>query len=344
MAQKQATGVGLTRPELAMLLSFAKIALSSDLIASPVPDDPVCEPILTNYFPEALRTQFLDEIKAHRLRREIIATGLTNSMINRGGPAMAVRLADESGRAPEDVALAYIAATAIFQLPDLWHAIDQLDGKMPGQAQLDLYARVQDLLLDQIAHMLRHGMGETLATTIATHRAGTMELAGVLETCATPQELATLSAATEHLVARGTPAELARRIASLDLIGQAPAITRLAHETGRPLSEAARIAFAAGEYFRLDELKSKSAALPLRDYYDRLAVNGAIHALEAARRALSFEILRSAEGSDFATWLRAHGQRFARAKASLDEMATTGEVTVSRLTVAASQVRDLAGA
>src|SRR5690606_3689495 len=120
MAQREATGSGLTRPELAVLLSFAKIALSDDLIHSSVPDDPVCEPLLTNYFPEALRHSFHEDIKTHRLRREIIVTGLTNSILNRGGPAMAVRLAHESGRGPDDVAAAVLAVSTIFRRPGLW--------------------------------------------------------------------------------------------------------------------------------------------------------------------------------------------------------------------------------
>ncbi len=91
------------------------------------------------------------------MRREIIVTGLTNAMLNRGGPAMAVRLADESGRGPGDVAAAFLTVSSVFRLPDLWQAVDALDGKMPGQAQLDLYLRIQDFLLEQVSGLLRTG-------------------------------------------------------------------------------------------------------------------------------------------------------------------------------------------
>ncbi len=341
MAQKQAAGEGMTRPELAVLMSFAKIALSSDLVASTIPDNPVCDPVLTNYFPEALRKNYRADLEAHRLRREIIATGLTNAMINRCGPAMAVRLADESGLTAGDVAAAFIVATTIFQLPDLWRAIDDLDGKMPGQAQLAIYAHVQDILVDQVAQQLRHETGADLAATIAAHRAGADELTANLKTCATPEQLNSLAERQRSWEQLGASEAVASRVALLDLLAQAPAVTRLAHETGRPIADAACIAFAAADYFRLDELKSKAAALQLHDYYDVLAVNGAIHTLERARRALSAEILRTSKTRDFAAWLAEHGQRLARAKAALDEIAQTGDVTVSRLTVAASQVRDL---
>lgn len=343
MTQRLTTGTGMTRPELAVLLSFAKLALSEDLVATAIPDDPVCEPLLTNYFPKTLRDQFLDDIKTHRLRREIIVTGLTNAMLNRGGPAMAVRLADESGRGPGDVASAFITISSIFHLPDLWLAVNQLDGKMPGQAQLELYARIQNFTLEQTSNMLRHVTGESLAATIATHRTGTEELAAVIDDCLTPHQRSHLSETGAALERSGATPDVAHRIAMLDILSHGTAVTRLAHDTDRSIAEAARIAFATGDYLRLDELKELASSLQIRDYYDRLAINGAIHTLETARRALSSEILRAAKpgASDFAAWQHQHGSRLARAKAALDEIVATGEVTVSRLTVAASQVRDL---
>ena len=342
MAQRQSTGIGMTRPELAVLLSLAKLALSKDLISTSLPDDPVCEPLLTNYFPEALRENFFEEIKAHRLRREIIVTGLTNAMLNRGGPAMAVRLADESGRGPGDVAAAFLIVSSVFHLPHLWHAVDALDGKMPGQAQLDLYLRIQDFLLEQVSGLLRTVPLGDLAATIANYRAGVEELSHVFGECLTPAQLERVAASRQAMERSGATPEVAERIAALDVLSHAMTITRLARETNRPIMDAARIAFAASDYFHLDELKTLAAGLQIRDYFDRLAVNGAIYTLETARRALSREVLHEAIGAaDFAAWEREHGGRLARAKMALDEIAATGDLTVSRLTVVASRVRDL---
>jgi glutamate dehydrogenase len=344
-AAKQAAGAGLTRPELAVLLSWAKIALSDDLLASEVPDDAHCEQQLIAYFPPPLCERFLDDIKAHRLRREIIATALTNAMLNRGGPAMSVRLADETGRGAADVAYAFLAACSIFQLAEVWREIDALDGKIPGWRQLDLYARVQDFLLEQTAGFLHQGMIGDLATMISMHRAGVEEVAAAIQNCATAQQQARVADLRRQYEEGGTPAGLAARLAMLGLLGRAPAITRLARETGRSIIGVARIGFAAADYFRLDELEARANALKVADYYDRLAINGAMHTLAAAGRALTREALMSqaASAPDFAAWERAHGQRLARAKAGLDEIAASSDVTVSRLTVAASQMQDLAG-
>ena len=89
-------GDGLTRPELAVLLAYAKLALDDQIRTSDVPDDPYFEGELTGYFPVAMRERFAPDIAAHRLRREIIATQLSNAVINQAGPTVAARLAGEN--------------------------------------------------------------------------------------------------------------------------------------------------------------------------------------------------------------------------------------------------------
>ena len=155
-----------------MLLSYAKIALQHDLLESRIPDEPGLEPWLTNYFPSALRERFAADIRKHSLRREIIALGLTNAIVNRGGPAMAVRLAEETQRTTADVAYAFLAAREVFELPALWLRIDALDGKAKGLSQLSLYQATQDLVNAQTLWFLRDGSAMSdLAGTIERHSA-----------------------------------------------------------------------------------------------------------------------------------------------------------------------------
>src|SRR4029434_10214247 len=99
----------LTRPELSVLLAYAKLALNHELVQSSVPDDPYLGRELGRYFPRALADKFPDALEQHRLRREIIATQLANSMINRGGPSLLVRIADQTGAAPALIASAFAA-------------------------------------------------------------------------------------------------------------------------------------------------------------------------------------------------------------------------------------------
>src|SRR5262249_25195933 len=146
----------LTRPELAVLLAYAKLALNAELLESSVPDDPYLGRELGRYFPPSIGERFPDALERHRLRREIIATQLANSMINRGGPALVVRIADQIGASADRIAAAFAAVRNSYDLIKLNTDIEALDNKIASEVQLGLFANVQDLILDRIVWFLRH--------------------------------------------------------------------------------------------------------------------------------------------------------------------------------------------
>src|SRR5262249_10120803 len=146
----------LTRPELAVLLAYAKLALNGDLLESSVPDDPYLGRELGRYFPKTLGDRYPDALEKHRLRREIIVTQLANSMINRGGPSLVVRIGDQTGASVDRIAAAFAAVRDSYGMPALNTEIDSLDAKITGKLQLDLYAAVEDLLLDRLVWFLRN--------------------------------------------------------------------------------------------------------------------------------------------------------------------------------------------
>ena len=134
IAERRRRSQALTRPELAVLLAYAKLALNHELVHSSVPDDPYLGRELGRYFPKAVAERFPDALEHHRLRREIIATQLANSMINRGGPSLLVRIADQTGAAPASIAAAFAAVRDSFGMTALNGEIDALDNKVSGQA------------------------------------------------------------------------------------------------------------------------------------------------------------------------------------------------------------------
>ena len=162
-----------------MLLAYAKLTLYEDLLESAVPDDPYLARELGRYFPKEIAAQFPDALEHHRLRREIIATQLANSMINRGGPSLIVRIADQTGAAPAAVASAFAAVRDSYEMTALNAAIDALDNRIDGKLQLDLYAAVQDLLLDRIIWFLRNiDLTKGIADLVVHYRDGIAAVAG----------------------------------------------------------------------------------------------------------------------------------------------------------------------
>ncbi len=111
---------GLTRPELAVILSYSKMELYNELLNSSLPDDEYFISDLKRYFPKAMREEFLDAITHHPLKREIIATSITNSLVNRAGTGFAFDIAHETGADLRDAAAAYVIVRDLFGLRDLW--------------------------------------------------------------------------------------------------------------------------------------------------------------------------------------------------------------------------------
>jgi glutamate dehydrogenase len=116
IAERRKRNAGLTRPELAVLLAYAKLSLYNDLLDSTVPDDPYLRRELGRYFPKEMSERYPEALQAHRLRREIITTQLTNSMINRGGATLTVRIANQTGAAPSAIAAAFAAVRNSYDL------------------------------------------------------------------------------------------------------------------------------------------------------------------------------------------------------------------------------------
>ena len=241
----------LTRPELSVLLAYAKLSLSHELLNSSVPDDPYLGRELGRYFPARLCEQFGDALETHRLRREIIVTQLANSMINRGGPALVVRMTDQTGAEPGRIAAAFAAVRDSYRMTALNGGIDALDGRVAGALQLDLYAAVQDLLLDRLVWFLRHvDLSKGLDAVVAHYAQGYRRHGGGAGcVCSPPISATAQDARSAELQRAGVPQPLAQRLAGLRALAAAPDIVLVADRTGKPVADVAATYFAAGAFF-----------------------------------------------------------------------------------------------
>jgi glutamate dehydrogenase len=332
----------LTRPELAVLLAYAKIDLDHQLAHSSIPDDPFHAKTLFSYFPPLMRERFAEEIKSHPLRREIIATSLSNDIINRGGSTFAVRLEEETGKGPQDIAHAFTAAMAVYELEALFAAINALDGVIDGEAQLALYRDVQDLLRRQTAWFLRHGSQEGLEPLILRFRTGIEWLSMNLADTLGAESRKRLEAHEARLTREGLTPELAKRLAALAPLTQGLDITRVAVTSGAPMKVVAQSVYALREIFDLDRLTHASEDLPVADYFDRLAVNGCLAGLSAAQRGLAGAIAGAPYQGDIGKWRKANANAVDRISKNLAAILDEQNLTLAKLTVVVSQLRDLA--
>ena len=342
LAERGRRGLGLTRPELAVLLAYAKLTLHDDLLATRVPDDPYLARELVRYFPTPIQEQYPDAIDQHRLRREIIATILSNLIINRCGPATVVRLMDETGADVSAIALAFAAVRDVFDTITLNTDIDSLDSRVDGQLQLRLYASVQDLVLSRIVWFIRNvDLTKGLDATINRFRAGIGEIALSLDSVLTRDMQAARAQRRQSLVDGGVPTLLAGRYADLETLAVSPDIVLVAEKAGRGIGDTAVTWFAAEAIFRLDHIATAAHAVPTNDYYERLACDRAIEQIIVAERRLIGALLATGKSGEAAAqaWLEAHPEA-ARIRRSVEEIAGSG-LTLAKLTVAANLLGDL---
>ena len=206
IAARRRRSQALTRPELAVLLAYAKLSLNQDLVGSSVPDDPYLARELGRYFPAAISERFPESLERHRLRREIIATQLANSMINRGGPSLLVRIGDQTGASVAGIAAAFAAVRDSYGMTALNSEIDALDSRVSGQLQLELYQMVQDLLLDRLVWFVRNvNLTRGLAAIIAHHRERIAAVEAALDTALPETAAASRGACVADLTRQGVP-------------------------------------------------------------------------------------------------------------------------------------------
>jgi glutamate dehydrogenase len=342
LEMRAAGGKGLTRSEIGTLLAFAKIALSNDLVGSAVPDDAYLGRELFSYFPAEMRKRHAEGIENHRLRREIIATQLANSLINRGGPTLLVAARDRTGASVAELTRAYAAVRDSFELQTLHAEIDALDAKVSGRLQLDLYAIVQDVLIDRLSWFTRNiDSGAGLADIVAHYREALAELAAILPSLL-PRERLKAVHDVEVKLKPGVPAELAARLALLPTLARAANVIPVADRTGRNLADAAKAYFAVSDRFGFGRIDEMTGEISTGDYYEGLALKKARDSLETAHRDLTRNVISNGSGGDVAAWEATAGERVATTAEQVEKILSDRRPSMAKVTVAASLLSELA--
>jgi glutamate dehydrogenase len=345
---------GLTRPELAVLLAYSKLDLKAELIKSALPDDPHFTTELVSYFPTLAAEKLRGEMEIHRLRREIITDVLTNRLVNLAGPVFVARMKEMTGASGAEVIRVSVVAEGAFDLSGLKARVDALDGKVDAAIQTSMYTDIAELLRRLGLWFLANVPANAdFASTIALYRAGVGKLKGTFEGLVSEYEKQDTLSRIAELEKAGVPHELADEIGALPLFGTAPEIAQLADTKGFAIEVVAGAYFTIGAEVGIDRLKVLSRRIVGAEHWDRLAIRRLNDDLFAAQRALTGDALSlldkamvkgtREDGADAAMlWVKQHEGALSRAKAFLAALESAGELSIAKLTLANSQIRELA--
>lgn len=347
LATLAAAGQGLSSPELCVILSYVKIALTTDLEASGLADDSWFDRCLIEYFPPQLRERFAGAIEQHPLRSEIIATLVANDMVDYGGTTFLFRAVEETGAHPVDVARAYTVATEVFELREYWAQVATLDHVAPTAAQTVLHLEARRLL-DRATRWVLATRGGTIDVASEVNKvAGTVqELSAIADRLLVGSHRERLRKRSADFVALGAPPELATRVAlMLDQFCFLD-IDDLARRSGQRPEAVAELYFAVDEHYDFDALLLKITELPRADRWDNLARASLRSDVYSVLASLTSKILRTS-GDDvppesrIAMWEEANREGHLRARATLAELDKAGHSDIATLSVALRTLRTL---
>jgi glutamate dehydrogenase len=291
--------LGLTRPELAVVMAYAKLDLFSSLVASEAPDDPAFETLLTTYFPDAL-AKFSEARKHHRLRREIIATRLANRIVNLIGPTYAAQKRDVEGVDAGVIAEAFEAAFSVFHFDDLFDRINALDGKAPAAAQLMMATETSaNLRMLTSAFILEPAMAKagSPGPMIERYRDNLGRIRALLPKALGPVVSSRVESRAEKYRAAGAPADIAHDVALVRALASARESVDIAEAAKWPLEAVVYIQHQVGTQLGLDRMRAAARDLEPRDHWDRLALQRVADDLPRQQSELAVAAIRHAQAS-----------------------------------------------
>jgi glutamate dehydrogenase len=352
LVERRRDGQALTSPELSVLLAYAKLETGDVVLRSGLPDDPACEDLLSRYFPAQIRERFPAAITSHALRREIVATALTNRAVNVAGVTGLFRLVQETGVPLDRVVLAHAVARAVFDVDRLWDAVRPLDNQVAAATQVELRTEATRLAERAARWLLRQPeLAAETAPLLAEVRdrfvAPVAEVRAGLPGWLLGREAAAYAERTTRLQEEGVPAGLAADIAAAPLLPAALDLAVVAERTGAPVQLAGQVVLCVGERLGLVPLRELIIALPRDRRWPSMARASLRDDLSMEQASLAEDILalRTADTDPpeklVEKWAHGWDATQARAAAQLADIAAGDRHELAELLVAVRTLRGL---
>ena len=347
IAERKALGQGLTSPERAVLLAYSKMWLYDELLVSDLPEDALVANLLVDYFPKPLQAAHAAAMQRHPLRREILATHLTNMLVNRIGATFVHHLMEETDARPADIVRACLLARDVFGLTELWERIDALDNRVDDAVQARMFGALGRLLERATLWFVRYLRGGGTVEPGATRfMEAARWLTPQLATLLPPETSQAMADRAMALTEAGVDDELALRVAAGDTAAAALDIAEVAGSCQRSLGAVAAVYFALDTELNFAWLRERAMSLPADTHWDLLARTTTLEDLGRLKRALTTSVLSQSRDSDDARasidgWRGSRQvalDRYAQMLADQRASGVSGAAALSMLSVAVREI------
>jgi glutamate dehydrogenase len=347
IGERTTARLGLTQPELAVLLAYSKITLYAALLDSDLPEDPHLSHELARYFPPPLPDRYGAQMERHRLRREIIATHVTNNLVDRAGTTFAFRMQEDTGAPASDIARAYAVARDVFDMPRLWDEVEALDNRVAADVQHRMLLEARKLVERATRWLLRSRRRPLdIAAEVERFAAGARSLAGTLPDALAESDREDWDATVASLVSAEVPGPLAERVASLGALFAALDVVEVAGGTGRPVEDVGALHFLVGGRLHLHWLRDRIAELPRANRWEAMARAALRDDLFSLHAELTADVITGGPpegdpGARLDAWIAANSAPVERCAGMFTDIMAAGTFDLTTLPVALRELRNL---
>lgn len=344
-----AAGEVFTRPEFSTILCYSKIEFYQQLLNSKLPEEGASLDWLYEYFPKDLQ-KYKAEIEGHKLKKEIIATNIANTLINRMGPVFVHSRVDKTGARPSNVARAFVIAVEAFGARDLWAEIEKLDNKVPAEVQEDALFEVFSLIKRVITWILRHDR-DTINTQeyIDLLKPGVKELLKSFKSIVPDYLKEKADAIEAQFIADGLPNALAKKLSYSRILVSSCDILKISQSCSGNIKAIGKVYFDVGQRLQIDLLREELRFTKAEDHWQARVLGSLNDELYIYQAAITRGIIQtygcpiSSKKSMIEPWLDDNKKDIEVVDQLMKEIWRAPEQNASMLILAGQRLGQLAG-
>jgi glutamate dehydrogenase len=334
---------GLTRPEISTLLSYSKIFVYNQVLESDLPNDPFFKAELYNYFPQMMHQKFAHEIENHQLKREIIATVITNNLINTVSTFFVPLTAKETGYSFKDIIKAYIIVREIFDISQMWNDLEKYRDKIAPQDLYKIYINSKKFIMRSTLWLLRNSAElPEIKEVIDLYKPKITSLSSTINQFLIKE--AKLDCDTKHAyyVGLNIDENLAKKLSLLEVISSTFNIVHVANETNYKIETIAKKYFIISEIFAVEWLKSNTDSIVATNNWHRLSIKAFKDELYDIQRKLLSAILTNSQSlGDIDEWCKIKARSLANYQSFIEELKKQEIIELSMLDLALRRLKAL---
>lgn len=294
LADRLVNGKSLTRPELSVLVAYAKMVLKEQFLTPEITENSFLSQLLIAYFPQQLQDKYTVNMAAHPLRGEIIATTLANELVNDMGLNFVQRMQDETGASVAEAAICYTMAREVFGLADLTKSITDLNGIIPAVVQCEMLNQLRRNIRRASRWFLRHrNRSLNIEQTIEFFKPVFDELKANVHQYMVNDEVEGIRAESDALIKVGVPEDVAMVVANVSTLFSALDIAQICDLEAKPVPLVAETYFKLGASVELHWFLEQISAQPVTNHWQALARAAFREELDWQQRSLSSVVLRT---------------------------------------------------